>query len=139
MRQTGSVQPIRPVSGAGLTAEQDMPFNSGRVANWAPRKKSRAHYQRVNIFENWNGPMLRPRFIAGCASPHRHVESAAQIFVQGRHCRHQDFDIGVCIMEACEPRNQPAHSEAGWCAYPENTTRTGPPACLRRYRETIEA
>ena len=140
-RETGKprgLQPINRVSRARLAGEEDMSFDIGRLADLSTCEQSRTYDQRVDVFENWNGAMVRPRFFVRNPSADRHVETAAQLLVHGGDCRHEDFDVGICAMESTKTRDQPAHSEAGWCTHPQNTARTWPSACFSCYGETIE-
>ena len=80
-RETGKprgLQPINPVSRARLAGEEDMSFDIGRLADLSACEQSRNHDQRVDVFENWNGAMVRPRFFVRNPSADRHVETAAQ-------------------------------------------------------------
>jgi hypothetical protein len=116
--QTGLVEPFGPISRPSFSREQDMTPNVLEPMDWLALKECGTHDQRVDLIEERDRAVLRPRIWLRRSTANGDVEPTAQFIMQRHRRGDRHFNLGPRRMKSIQARNQPAHREGCRGAHP---------------------
>ena len=138
LRQTGTFQPISPITRPCFTSQQNMVGDIGGPKQGHCFEQCRAYDQRIGLIQKRHGLILRPAVTLCRSSANGDVKSAAQFIAKGRRRRDRDFHVRVLGMKLLKPWNQPTHRKAGRRVDAEHGTHRRVSARFRGRDDPIE-